>query len=42
MIAIVFPDRDTERRALGFLVGRYSGRVFKFVRRILKGDLFCL
>jgi hypothetical protein len=29
MITIVFPDRDTERRALAFLLGRYSGRVLK-------------
>ena len=29
MVTIVFPDRDTERRALGFLLGRFSGRVLK-------------
>ncbi len=29
MITIVFPDRDTEKRALGFLLGRFSGRVLK-------------
>ena len=29
MIAIVFPDRETEKRALAFLLGRYSGRVLK-------------
>lgn len=29
MITIVFPDRDTERRALAFLLGRYSGRVLR-------------
>ena len=29
MIAITFPDRDTEKRALGFLLGRFSGRVLK-------------
>jgi len=27
MITIVFPDRDTEKRALAFLLGRFSGRV---------------
>ncbi len=27
MITITFPDRPTERRALGFLIGRFSGRV---------------
>ena len=29
MIAIQFPDRDTEKLALGFLIGRFSGRVIK-------------
>lgn len=29
MVTIVFPDRDTEKRALGFLLGRFSGRVLK-------------
>jgi len=29
MVTIVFPDRDTERRGLGFLLGRCSGRVRK-------------
>lgn len=29
MITIAFPDRDTEKRALGFLLGRFSGRVLK-------------
>ncbi|MGZ9220318.1 MAG: hypothetical protein ACXW5W_25145, partial [Candidatus Binatia bacterium] len=24
-----FPDRDTEKRALGILLGRFSGRVLK-------------
>jgi hypothetical protein len=27
MVTITFPDRDTERRALAFLLGRFSGRV---------------
>ena len=27
MITITFPDRATEKRALGFLLGRFSGRV---------------
>ena len=27
MITITFPDKATERRALGFLLGRFSGRV---------------
>jgi hypothetical protein len=29
MITIRFPDRATEKRALGYLLGRYSGRVMK-------------
>jgi hypothetical protein len=27
MVAITFPDRDTEKKALGFLFGRFSGHV---------------
>jgi hypothetical protein len=29
MITIMFPDRETEKRAIGFLLGRFSGRVLK-------------
>ncbi|MGQ0543368.1 MAG: hypothetical protein ACT4O9_16220 [Blastocatellia bacterium] len=29
MITITFPDRETEKRALGFLLGRFSGHVLK-------------
>ena len=29
MVTISFPDRDTEKRALAFLLGRFSGRVLK-------------
>jgi len=29
MVTIVFPDRETEKNALGFLLGRFSGRVLK-------------
>jgi hypothetical protein len=29
MITITFPDRETEKRALGFLLGRFSGCVLK-------------
>lgn len=29
MVIITFPNRDTEKRALGFLLGRFSGRVLK-------------
>lgn len=27
MVIILFPDRETEKRALAFLLGRFSGRV---------------
>jgi hypothetical protein len=27
MVTITFSDRDTEKRALAFLLGRFSGRV---------------
>jgi hypothetical protein len=27
MVTIIFPDRGTEKRALAFLLGRFSGRV---------------
>lgn len=29
MTTIRFPDRDTEKKALGFLIGRFSGKVLK-------------
>lgn len=29
MITITFPDKETEKKALGFLLGRFSGRVLK-------------
>ena len=29
MITITFPNLDTEKRGLGFLIGRFSGRVSK-------------
>lgn len=29
MVMITFPDRDTEKRALGFLLGRFSGRALR-------------
>ena len=29
MVTITFPDRATEKKALGFLLGRFSGRVLK-------------
>jgi hypothetical protein len=29
MVTITFADRDTEKKALAFLLGRFSGRVLK-------------
>jgi hypothetical protein len=29
MVAITFADRATEKRALAFLIGRFSGRVLR-------------
>jgi hypothetical protein len=29
MVIITFPDQATQRKALGFLLGRYSGKVLK-------------
>ena len=29
MVTIIFPDRDTEKRALAFLLGRFSGRLLR-------------
>ena len=29
MVTITFPDRDTEKRALAFLLGRFSGRALR-------------
>ena len=29
MVVLVFPDSRTEKRALAFLLGRFSGRVLK-------------
>jgi hypothetical protein len=29
MVTIIFPDRETEKRALAFLLGRFSGHVLR-------------
>jgi len=29
MITITFPDRETEKQALAYLLGRFSGRVLR-------------
>ena len=29
MVIITFPDRETEKRGLAFLLGRFSGRVLR-------------
>lgn len=35
MVTITFPGRETEKRALGFLLGRFSGRVLRTGEHIL-------
>jgi hypothetical protein len=35
MVKIAFPDRETSKRALGFLLGRYSGRVLRSGEQIV-------
>ena len=29
MVIVIFPDREIEKRALAFLLGRFSGRVLR-------------
>jgi hypothetical protein len=29
MVVITFPDKQTQKKALGFLLGRFSGQVLK-------------
>lgn len=29
MVVITFPDKETQKKALGFLLGRFSGTVLK-------------
>ena len=29
MVTIIFPDRETEKQALSFLLGRFSGKVLR-------------
>jgi hypothetical protein len=29
MVVITFPDEETQKKALGFLLGRFSGKVLK-------------
>ncbi len=37
MITITFNDRETEKRALAFLLGRYSGRVLRSGEHLVPG-----
>ena len=37
MITIRFRDRETEKRALAFLIGRFSGRVLKSGEHLVPG-----
>lgn len=29
MVVITFPDAETQKKAVGFLLGRFSGRILK-------------
>jgi hypothetical protein len=29
MVVITFPDKETQKKAVGFLLGRFSGKVLK-------------
>ena len=35
MVTITFPDRETEKKALAFLLGRFSGRVLRSGQHIV-------
>lgn len=35
MVVVTFADRATEKRALGFLLGRFSGRVLRSGEHLL-------
>jgi hypothetical protein len=35
MVLIEFPDRETEKKALAFLVGRFSGKVMRGSKHIV-------
>ncbi|MCI0684179.1 MAG: hypothetical protein L0Y71_18880 [Gemmataceae bacterium] len=38
MVIITFPDRQTQKEALGFLLGRFSGTVLKSGEHIVPED----
>jgi hypothetical protein len=35
MVTVTFPDRETEKRALAFLLGRFSGHVLRTGEHII-------
>jgi hypothetical protein len=37
MVVITFPDKETQKKALGFLLGRFSGKVLKSGEHIVPG-----
>lgn len=39
MVTISFPDSDTEKRALAFLLGRFSGRVLRSGEHTVSEDV---
>jgi hypothetical protein len=38
LVVITFPDKETQRQALGFLLGRFSGKVLKTGEHIVPED----
>ena len=40
MVVITFPDKETQKRALGFLLGRFSGKVLKTGEHIVPEAAF--
>lgn len=37
MAIVTFPDRETEKRALAFLLGRFSGKVLRTREHLVPG-----
>jgi hypothetical protein len=37
MVTITFPDRETEKRALAYLLGRFSGHVLRTGEHLVPG-----
>ena len=42
MVAITFPDSETQKKALGFLLGRFSGKVLKSGEHIVPEEALAI